>query len=142
GGPAGAAGGGRSVGARAAGTARAEAGAQGHVRSGAGAEPGPLRGRALMASLPATLGAFRGADAPDLEALRKCVHCGICVPQVPTFRVLGEEMDTPRGRLYLMRAAAEGRLGLTAALGRHPHLCLRLPPLPDAWPAGGAVRRR
>jgi len=59
------------------------------------------------------------AVAVDLEALRKCVHCGICVPQCPTFRVLGEEMDTPRGRLYLMRAVAEGRLGLTETVGRH-----------------------
>jgi len=89
-----------------------------------------------MASLPATLGAFRGADAPDLEALRKCVHCGICVPQCPTFRVLGEEMDTPRGRLYLMRAAAEGRLGLTAALGRHLDLCLGCRACETACPSG------
>ena len=89
-----------------------------------------------MATVPATLGAFRGADVPDLEALRKCVHCGICVPQCPTFRVLGEEMDTPRGRLYLMRAAAEGRLGLTEAFARHLDRCLGCRACETACPSG------
>ena len=76
------------------------------------------------------------AVAVDLEALRKCVHCGICVPQCPTFLVLGEEMDTPRGRLYLMRAVAEGRLGLTETVGRHLDLCLGCRACETACPSG------
>jgi len=50
------------------------------------------------------------------RAVEACVHCGFCLPSCPTYRVLGEEMDSPRGRIVLMKQALEGELATADVL--------------------------
>src|SRR5262245_21922223 len=76
------------------------------------------------------------ADPATVNSIRSCVHCGICLPACPTYRALGEEMDSPRGRIYLMRAVAEGRLDVTETYVRHLDLCLGCRACETACPAG------
>ncbi len=70
--------------------------------------------------------ASAGDAVPGLryEGLLECVHCGICLSACPTFQLLGTEADSPRGRLYYMRALAEGRTEVTPTLVHHLDGCL------------------
>lgn len=58
-----------------------------------------------------------GPQGPAMaEAVDNCVHCGFCLPTCPTYQVLGEEMDSPRGRIILMKEVLEGQLAVEQAL--------------------------
>jgi glycolate oxidase iron-sulfur subunit len=80
--------------------------------------------------------AFHGADVPDLARIQKCVHCGFCLPTCPTYLLWGEEMDSPRGRIYLMKAGLDGRAAMTAPFVRHFDNCLGCLACVSACPSG------
>ncbi|MGM0595382.1 MAG: (Fe-S)-binding protein, partial [Pseudomonadota bacterium] len=63
--------------------------------------------------------------SPDiLQLADRCVMCGLCLPHCPTYRLLRNEADSPRGRIALMQAAAHGELGEETSLGLHLDRCL------------------
>jgi glycolate oxidase iron-sulfur subunit len=75
-------------------------------------------------------------DVCDYELLFDCVHCGLCAEACPTYIVTRCEMDSPRGRIYLMKSIAEGRIDLDDDAARHLDLCLGCRGCETACPSG------
>ncbi|HCN08227.1 MAG TPA: 4Fe-4S ferredoxin [Lentisphaeria bacterium] len=84
---------------------------------------------------------FQLSEATN-RAIRQCVHCGLCLPSCPTYRELGTEMDSPRGRIYLVRALEENRIDPDEDAGpdlnaiNHLDLCLGCRACETACPSG------
>ncbi|MGQ9572893.1 MAG: (Fe-S)-binding protein [Dehalococcoidia bacterium] len=84
----------------------------------------------------AACGGLGGPDAPTLEDIVRCVHCGLCLNHCPTYNELRLETESPRGRLYLMRALSQGRIPITENVVRHLDLCLQCRNCQAVCPSG------
>ncbi|MBI2544919.1 MAG: 4Fe-4S dicluster domain-containing protein [Candidatus Rokubacteria bacterium] len=81
---------------------------------------------------PHRLTMLEGVD----EGVNKCIHCGLCLAYCPTYSELGTEMDSPRGRIYLIKSLAEGRIALTDSVVEHLSLCLDCRACETVCPSG------
>ena len=82
------------------------------------------------------MSSFDAIHPPDAALIDKCVHCGFCLPSCPTYVLWGEEMDSPRGRIYLMKAGLEGRTEMTPAFVDHFDACLGCMACVTSCPSG------
>ena len=84
---------------------------------------------------PVPDGAFDEHHPPDAALIGDCVHCGFCLPTCPTYVLWGEEMDSPRGRIYLMKEGLEGE-PMTDSMVSHWDACLGCMACVTACPSG------
>jgi glycolate oxidase iron-sulfur subunit len=80
--------------------------------------------------------AFDTHHPPSNEIIDKCVHCGFCLPVCPTYVLWGQEMDSPRGRIYLMKLAADGAVEMNSNWVSHFDTCLGCMACMPACPSG------
>jgi len=89
---------------------------------------------ALQTATPVRPGPVR--DVVEYNLLFDCVHCGLCLESCPTYLLTRAEMDSPRGRIYLMKSLAEGRVALDDDVVRHLDSCLGCRGCETACPSG------
>ncbi|HZG66151.1 MAG TPA: 4Fe-4S dicluster domain-containing protein, partial [Herpetosiphonaceae bacterium] len=85
---------------------------------------------------PATTGIFDDHHPPDPALVADCVHCGFCLPTCPTYVLWNEEMDSPRGRIYLMNLGLQDAATMDATYVRHFDQCLGCMACVTACPSG------
>ena len=79
---------------------------------------------------------FRGTMVTDESILVNCMHCGLCLPTCPTYALTGLEKSSPRGRIRLIKAVADGELPITKAFIHEMNFCLDCQACETACPAG------
>jgi glycolate oxidase iron-sulfur subunit len=79
---------------------------------------------------------FDADSPPNPNLIDTCVHCGFCLATCPSYRVIGKETDSPRGRIYLMDAVNEGKIPLSDATVEHFDTCLGCLACVTACPSG------
>jgi glycolate oxidase iron-sulfur subunit len=89
-----------------------------------------------MAPNPNKASAFDAHHPPSNEIIEKCVHCGFCLPVCPTYVLWGQEMDSPRGRIYLMKLASDGAAEMNSKWVSHFDSCLGCMACMTACPSG------
>jgi glycolate oxidase iron-sulfur subunit len=95
--------------------------------------------RSFMTTVPETNplpSAFDAHHAPSKQIIENCVHCGFCLPVCPTYVLWNEEMDSPRGRIYLMKLASEGNATMNPQWVSHFDSCLGCMACMTACPSG------
>ena len=92
-------------------------------------------GLGMPASKPPAGAAFDGHHPPDAALIGDCVHCGFCLPTCPTYLLWGEEMDSPRGRIDIMKGGLAGDVFDTSSV-RHLDQCLGCMACVTACPSG------
>ena len=85
---------------------------------------------------PAKPSNFDAHHPPSKELISDCVHCGFCLPACPTYVLWGDEMDSPRGRIYMMKKTLEGQAPLDQTFGLHMDNCLGCMACMTACPSG------
>ena len=93
-------------------------------------------GPAAQPTLAALFAGFAGDDAPAEADMYRCVHCGLCLSACPTYGVTGLEMESPRGRIALMKAVNEGRVGISDRIVSHWEACLNCRACEAVCPSG------
>ena len=111
------------------------------ARSCWGTEPWAVRWRniALGVNIKTPLNSGPGFDGDDLPAdedLYRCIHCGLCLSSCPTYVETGLETESPRGRIALMKAVKEGRLGMNERVVSHWEMCLQCRACEAVCPSG------
>ena len=79
---------------------------------------------------------FDAHHPPEKQYIDDCVHCGFCLPACPTYVLWGEEMDSPRGRIYMIKKAADGAAPLDGRFREHMDRCLGCMACMTACPSG------
>ena len=92
--------------------------------------------RGAQPSLTALFAGFSEVDAPAEADMYRCVHCGLCLSACPTYGVTGLEMESPRGRIALMKAVNEGRVGISDRIVSHWEACLNCRACEAVCPSG------
>ena len=87
----------------------------------------------MMSPIPS---AFDAHHPPSTEIIDTCVHCGFCLPVCPTYLLWNEEMDSPRGRIYLIKMASEGAATINPQWVGHFDSCLGCMACMTACPSG------
>ena len=83
-----------------------------------------------------SLSAFDEHHPPSAAIIDTCVHCGFCLQACPTYLLWGQEMDSPRGRIYLMKMAADGTTAINSQWVKHFDTCLGCMACSTACPSG------